>query len=247
MLLAAVLVIAPACAAAQEPPELARGEARLAAGDWSGALAILRRALPAAENDARLQSALARAYSELGEDAPEGSAAREADYRRALDAANRELELAPQSAQAHLDVAITTGKIATVSGAKTKLKLAPAVAEHARTALKLDPKMWQAHHVLGQWNLEIATLGGFKKFGASLIGHVPDASVEDAIVHFETARQLAPGSVRNALGLGRAYAEADRLEDARAELERGLALPPQEPRDPAIHREIRAELGELES
>ena len=33
----------------------------LAACDWSGALAILRRALPAAENDARLQSALARA------------------------------------------------------------------------------------------------------------------------------------------------------------------------------------------
>jgi Tfp pilus assembly protein PilF len=222
-----------------------RGQERLDRGDWSGALLVLKAGLPAGENDAALQSALARAYSEIGEDAPEGSNAQKSIFQQALDHAQKELALAPSLAQAHLDVSITTGKMARVSGAKTKLKLAPIVADEARKTIELDAKSWRAYHVLGVWNREIATLGGFKKFGASLMGGLPHATLEDAVTNLETARQLAPSSIRNHLELARTYEKAHRVNDARAEYEQALSLPPAEPRDGQLKREAKAELADL--
>jgi tetratricopeptide (TPR) repeat protein len=222
-----------------------RGQTRLDRGDWSGALSILKTAPPAGESDPALQSALSRAYSEIGEDTPAGSNAQEANYQQALDHAKKELQLAPNSAQAHLDLSITTGKLATVSGAGTKLKLAPIVADEARRTLELDPSNWRAYHVLGVWNREIATLGGFKKFGASLMGGLPKASLEDAISNLEKADSLAPGSIRNHLELARTYEKAKRDADARAQYQKAVSLPPSEPRDAELQRQARAELAEL--
>lgn len=226
---------------------VARGRARLDAGDWSGALLILRGGLPEGERDPALHSSLARAYSEIGEDAPAGSGAQEANFERALDHARKEVALAPNSSQAHLDVAIATGKLARVSGAKTKLRLAPTVASEARQAIRLDPANWQAYHVLGVWNREIATLGRFKKLGASLMGGLPGASLEDAIANLEKARELAPHSIRNHLELGRTYLKAKREKEGRAELEKAAALQPTEPRDRALQADARRELAELAS
>ena len=222
-----------------------RGQERLDRGDWNGTLLILKTGLPAGENDPALQSALARAYSEIGEDAPEGSDAQRSIFQQALDHAQKELALAPNSAQAHLDVAITTGKMARVSSARTKLKLAPVVADEARKTIAIDPNSWRAYHVLGVWNREIATLGGFKKFGASLMGGLPKASLEDAITNLETARRLAPSSIRNHLELARTYEKAHRVDDARGEYQQVLSLPPAEPGDGKLQREARAELAEL--
>jgi tetratricopeptide (TPR) repeat protein len=235
----------PASPAASVPDVVRRGQERLDKGDWNGALLILKSGLPAGENDPALQSALARAYSEIGEDAPEGSAAQQAIFQQALDHAQKELALAPNSAQAHLDVAITTGKMARVSGAKTKLKLAPVVADEARKTIAIDSNNWQAYHVLGVWNREIATLGGFKKFGASLMGGLPKASLDDAIANLETARRLAPTSIRNHLELARTYEKAHRLDDARSEYRQALSQPPAEPGDGELQRQARAELAGL--
>ncbi len=226
---------------------VARGRERLAVGDWAGALAVLEPGLEKGADDPELHSALARAYSELGEDAPRGGREQAERYRKALEHAQRGLDLAPDSPQAHVDVAVVTGKIAGVSGPRTKLRLAPAVAEHARRAIELDPGSWEAYHVLGEWNVQIATLGGLKRLGASLLGGLPEASLEEAVANFEKARELAPGSIRNRLALGRAYLEADREEEARAELEAAASLPPSEPRDPALQREARDELADLDS
>lgn len=242
-----LLASAPSPLAAQAGDVVARGRARLEAGDWSGALLVLRRGLSSGESSSALHSALARAYSEIGEDAPLGSSAQKANFANALDHARKGVELDPALAQAHLDLAVTLGKIAQVSGAKKKLELAPGVAEAARRAIRLDPDLWQAYHVLGVWNREIATVGGFKKLGASLMGGLPEASLEEAIANLETARRLAPSSIRNSLELGRTYLEADREEEGRAELTKAVRLPPSEPRDRALQREARRELAELDS
>jgi tetratricopeptide (TPR) repeat protein len=234
-------------ASAQQADVVARGQELIRMGRWDRALLVLRNGLPQRESDSELQRALSRAYSEIGEDAPAGSRAQKANFERALAHAKRSLELDPRSAQSHLDVAITTGKIARVSGAKRKLKLAPIVRDEATRALELDPSLWTAHHVLGVWHREIATLGGFKRFGASLLGDVPDASLEEAISHLEQARSLAPRSIRNELELGRTYVAAGQDEKARAELKTALALPPTEPRDSAMLREARRELEAIES
>ena len=119
------------------------------------------------------------------------------------------------------------------------------MADEARKTLELDPSNWRAYHVLGVWNREIATLGGFKKLGASLMGGLPKASLQDAITNLEKADSLAPASIRNHLELARTYLKAHRDSDARAEYQKTVSLSPSEPRDPQLQRQARAELADL--
>lgn len=216
-------------------------------GEWSAALALLRPAIEERRDDPAFQSALARTYAELADEVPPGSDAPDANLERAMAAARRAVRLAPDWGWAHLDLAAALGKLANASGPRTRVRLAPEVASEARRALELDPTLWQAHHVLGIWHREIATLGLFQQLGAALLGGVPDASLEESIAHLETATRLAPRIVRNRLQLGITYEEAGREAAARAELRRALELPPSEPRDRELQREARRRLEELEA
>ena len=244
LLLLATSVLPVESGSAQTKP-LVTARARLTASDWKGAIAALRGL--EGSDDAAVHLVLARAYSELADDVPGKSDVREAHLERALTHARRAVELTPRSGDAHLSLAVVNGKLAQLAGPRGRLKRADVVKAEAEEALRLDPSLWEAHHVLGIWHREIATLDTFKKLGASLLGGVPDASLEEAITHLETARRLAPNSIRNHLELGRTYLEADRDQDARKEFERAIALRPSEPRDPVLQREARRELADLGS
>ena len=80
--------------------------------------------------------------------------------------------------------------------------------------------------MLGRWHYEVASLGAATRFFVRIIyGGLPDASVDQAIVHLERAVALAPQTGPHHLELGFAYAAAGRTADARAAFNRGLALP----------------------
>lgn len=184
--------VAPSPTGAASPPPgtgppadalVLRARERLDWGDWSGALALLRPAMEERREDPAFQSALARAYSELGEDAAAGDDEQDGYVERAVVAARRAVQLAPEWGWPHLDLAAALGKLANAAGPRTRVRLAPEVAREARRALELDPDLWQAHHVLGVWHREIATLGLFEELGAALLGGVPDATLEESIAH----------------------------------------------------------------
>jgi tetratricopeptide (TPR) repeat protein len=106
------------------------------------------------------------------------------------------------------------------------------IREEADTALRLDPGLDYAWHVLGRWNYELANFNAALKFLASAIyGKLPDASNERAAECFEKAVALQPDRVIHHVELGRTYAALGQKQAALAELKIGLSLPSREKDD----------------
>ena len=147
---------------------------------------------------------------------------------------------------AQLGLAICYGRVAPFLDNKTKIAYSKLVKEHAEKAVKLDPSLDYGYHVLGAWNYELAGLNPILRAIAKLIyGEVPAASYEDAVKNFKKAIELAPQRVAHHIELGRTYAALGQTELARAELNKGLALPSREKDDPGTKERGRDALKKL--
>jgi len=165
---------------------------------------------------------------------------------KSLAYAERAVSVAPDDALAQLALAICYGRVAPFLDNKTKISYSKLVKEHAEKALKLDPSQDYAYHVLGAWNYELASLNPVLRVLAKLIyGELPSASYEDAVKNFKKAIELAPQRVAHHVELGRTYAALGQTALARAELNKGLALPNREKDDPGTKERGREALKKL--
>jgi tetratricopeptide (TPR) repeat protein len=174
------------------------------------------------------------------------NAAKKARAEKALDYARRAVALQPDNAVNVLSLAICHGKLAVFSDTRAKIEYSRLVKQEAERALALDPAYDWAHHVLGRWHYEIASLGGTARFFIRLIyGGLPPATFADAINHLEKAVSLAPRRVPHHLELGFALLAAGRKAEARASFARGLALPSVELYDESAKVRAREALEKL--
>ena len=165
---------------------------------------------------------------------------------KALDYAKRAEAADPASGLNQLGLAICCGRVAPYLDNKTKIAYSKLVKEHADKAVKLDPSLDYAYHVLGAWNFELAGLNPILRAVAKLIyGELPAASYEDAVKNFKKAVELAPQRVAHHVELGRTYAALGQKDLARAEIDKGLALPSREKDDPGTKERGREALKKL--
>lgn len=151
----------------------------------------------------------------------------------AVDYAKRAVEIDPRSAKAHLSLAITCGRLAPYLENKAKISHSKLVKEHAEKALSLEPSNSYAHHILGAWNYEMASISPILRAVATLVyGSLPAASMQQAELFFEKAVELEPSKVSHRIELGRTYAALNKKEKARVEISKGLSLPDREKDDP---------------
>jgi tetratricopeptide (TPR) repeat protein len=192
--------------------------------DPAAALELLKRADSLRPNDPFILQRISRQYSDstvLKATAEEKRPLAE----RALAYSQRAYMLDPKSAVNALSLAICYGKLGLYGDTRTKVDNARHIHEHATESLRLDPNYDWAHHVLGRWHLEVAALGGTKRFFVRMFfGGLPPASVSDAILHLERSVELAPETLGHHIELGFAYRAAGREADAQAAFARGLAL-----------------------
>jgi tetratricopeptide (TPR) repeat protein len=195
--------------------------------DSQKALTLFLQADKARPEDAFILQKIARQYSDSIVDLPASDLAeKKRRAELALSYAERAVALNPKSAENVLSLAVCHGTLAIYSDSRAKIRYSRLVKEEAERALALDPDYDWAHHVLGRWHYEVATLGTTTRFFVGIIyGGLPDASVDQAIVHLERAVALAPQTSPHHLELGFAYAAAGRTVEARAAFNRGLALP----------------------
>lgn len=166
----------------------------------------------------------------------------------ALDYSMLAVKFDPDNAENVLSLAICHGKLALYSDAKTKIEYSRLVKEEAERALALDPGYDWAHHVLGRWHHEVASLGATTRFFARLaFGGLPPASKAEAITHLEQAVALSPQTPAHHLELGFALLAASREANARAAFARGLALPSKEKHDEDAKARARRALDRLAS
>jgi len=196
------------------------------------------------ENAFTLQK-IAQQLSDLSLVVP-NEAAKKAQAVKALAYAKRAVALQPENAVNMLSLAICYGKMAVFSDTRAKIEYSRLVKLDAERALALDPAYDWAHHVLGRWHYEVASLGGATRFFIRLVyGGLPAASFDEAIAQLQNAVALAPTRVPHHLELGFAYLAAGRETEARASFSTGLTLPSVELYDDSAKERARSALAKL--
>ncbi|SEW53590.1 tetratricopeptide repeat protein [Chitinophaga arvensicola] len=146
-------------------------------------------------------------------------------FNLAKSYAQQALKVNPNSPESNLSMAIAMGRMALISGAKDKVAASKDVKKYAELAIKFNPSMAQAFHVLGKWNFEVANLNAFERGAAKMLfGGLPDGSLQNAIANYEKCRQLDPGFILNYYELARAYKADDQQEKAIDVLKKALTL-----------------------
>lgn len=138
---------------------------------------------------------------------------------RCLEYSKQALKVAPNQADPHLSMAIATGKFTEFMGNSDKIQASRTIKRHAEKALSLDPRSDYAHHMLGRWHQELASMGTASRAVAKVIyGGLPEASYQEALDHFAQARKLRPDRLIHQIEHGRTLAMMGKKEEARVEL-----------------------------
>ncbi len=215
--------------------------------DSAKALELFLQADIAKPDDAFILQKIARQYSDSIVDLPEAAITEK--KRRATEAlayAERAVALDPKNAVSVLSLAVCHGTLAVYSDTRTKITYSRLMKEEAERALALDPNYAWAHHFLGRWNYEVATLGGTTKFFVRIIyGGLPDASTAQAVAYLQRAVALEPSALSHHVDLGFAYLAASQKDQARACFTHGLAMPSVEKHDEIDKARARAALKTL--
>ena len=247
-LLALLLFTPRATSAASLEAEVEAGTAAYAAGSLEKSRAAFERAVRLDAHNFTALRWLARAESDLGEDA-RGEDQRKL-FANAVEHARAAVLAAPDSARGHLELAVALGRQALREGPRTRLALSREIKAETDRALAQDAGLGRAYHVRAMWNRKLAGLNFFERNVArAVLGGVPrGASMDNAVADFQKAVELEPGYVNHHLELARTYLEMKRKNDARRELEKTLALPAtSSPRDARYQNEARELLKKLNS
>jgi tetratricopeptide (TPR) repeat protein len=245
--LAALLavVLLSTSARADIPALIAEGDAFDAKLDNVHALQSYLEAEKLGAKDANTLYRIARQYALQMNDTTSDSTQRDLG-ETALVYAKRAIAADPKSAKAQLSAAVCYGRLVRFASSKEKVEYSRLIKEHADIALKLDPTDSYAWHILGVWNYELAKMGPFMRgFVKVVYGAIPPASNEEAARLLKKAVEIAPERVSHHVELGRAYLALGMKAEARAELERGLALPDREKDDPESKKRAREALAEI--
>ena len=167
---------------------------------------------------------IAKQYGDLMTETKDVTERKKLGYQ-SLYYSKKALETDADNADAHLSVAISTGKLTEFMGNKEKIEASRGIRREADIALRLDPRSDYAHHMIGRWNQELAGMNRATRAIAKVIyGGLPSASYQDALDHFAKARGLRPDRLIHQIEYGRTLAMLGRKGDARTELAKGMAM-----------------------
>ena len=209
------------------------------------ALQLLQQADKLRPDDVLILQKIARQYSDLVLEQP--SLEEKKRYAQtALEYSQRAFALNPKDPVSILSLAVCHGKLALYGDTRTKAQYSRLVQEEAAQALALDPNYAWAHHVLGRWHYEMATLDASSRFFLKLFYRaLPAASVSESIQHLQRATELEPGELNHWLELGFAYLAAGKPQKARTQWVNGLQLPSRGAQDESAKQRARDALAKL--
>ena len=235
----------PAHLAAADDALLRDALAAEARFDSQAALTLFLQAEALRPNDPFLLQKIARQYSDLDFDTPD-LAEKKRLCTTALTFAQRSVALDPTNPVNVLSLAICYGKLGSYSDTRTKIEYSRLVKDHALRALALDPAYDYAHHVLGRWHYEVASLGAATRFLVRLVyGGLPTASTAEAVRFLRRATELAPTLPAHRVELGFALLADGQTAAAKKTFEQSLVMPQREKYDDEARRRARAALAKI--
>jgi tetratricopeptide (TPR) repeat protein len=191
--------------------------------------------LPAEKLDpdnVRLLVRISREYRHLMSDASQAQEKLQLG-NTAVCYAERAVALAPDDPETHLALAISYGKRLPLEETKQQVANSRRIKIAVDKSIALNPTNDLSWQVLGRWYRGVADVSPLKRaLGQLRYGKLPSAKYEDAACCFEKAIALNPNRLMHCIELGRTYAQMGRDEDARAVINKGLAMPDTEKDDP---------------
>jgi len=213
--------------------------------DSKTALDLFLKANAAHPDDPVILQKIARQYSDLTFDLTD-SAEQKRYCLEALAYAKRSVALAPKDAVNVLSLGICYAKIGLYSDTRTKIENSRLVKDYAEQSLALDPNYSYAHHVLGQWHHEVASLGATTRLFVRLVyGGLPAASTAEGVKYLRRAVELSPQLPSHHAELGFALLADGQRDAAKREFEQTLALPQREKYDTESKRRAREALAKM--
>jgi tetratricopeptide (TPR) repeat protein len=142
--------------------------------------------------------------------------------------ARRAIEVNPQGADGHFNLARALGRTALSLGPRDKVKYATDVRAQAMDALRIDPNHPGALHVMGMWNAEVMRLSGPTRWiarnvlGGQVFG---SASWKNAVQFMEKAVAIDPTRISHHIDLAEIYRDTGDKTRAREQFQQVLSLP----------------------
>lgn len=146
--------------------------------------------------------------------------------KRALELGIKAIEANPQDAFGHVACCVSRGRLAVVSDNRSKARLARLAQEDVRRALELEPGNDVAHHLLGRWHYEMASVNAVVRtiihmlYGTALMA----GNYREAAASFERASALRPDMLIHRVELARSCLKLGQQQRAREELQLAVGL-----------------------
>ncbi|KAG2489299.1 hypothetical protein HYH03_012131 [Edaphochlamys debaryana] len=194
--------------------------------DFDEAIRCFERAVESEPDSAEYWARLSKLHSDRSF-MPNTSVSRQVELqKKAIEIGQKATEADPASAWGLVATCVSRGRLALHSDNRTKVSLARQAQDDVHRALQLEPDNDVAHHLLGRWNYEMASVNAVVRtiiqmiYGTALMA----GSYKEAALCFENATRLRPDMVIHRVELGRTYVRLGRLEEAARHLEESLLL-----------------------
>lgn len=166
-------------------------------------------------------------------------------YSAARTYAGIALRVNPNNSESNCVMAIALGRSSLNKGGREKINSIKEIKKFVDAAIKNDPKNFKAWHVLGRWHYEISILNGLERTAVKVFyGGLPEASLKESILAFETSQALTDGFILNYFEMAKAYNKNNQRGNAIAILTKMLSVPNQTEDDPIIKEDGRKLLKE---
>lgn len=172
---------------------------------------------------------------------------RERYFDKALDNAERALNLDDSLADVHFNYAVVLGRIAEDQSAEEAMEVSEKIREHSERALEIDPGHEGAMHVLGMWHKRMANLSFIERTAVNaLYGGVPDdVSKEKAKKYLSKAVEYEPEMLTYTFELAKFFSEEGDTDKAKKLFRKVIKMEPRFKNDPEIKQEAEELLSQL--
>ncbi len=168
-------------------------------------------------------------------------------YQKALEIAEKTLELYPDKGHSHYVYAVAKGRYADLEGTRDMIEASHEIEERIEKAIEKIPDYPPVWHLYGVWHSDIATANRAERTAASLISEgLPDDAEEDkAEKYLNKAIDMMPESILFRVDLAKHYLEIDETDKAREVLEEAASMEPKMMDDDDKKEEAKELLDEL--
>lgn len=143
----------------------------------------------------------------------------------ALQYSKRSIELDPNNVKCHKWYCASVGKMTKHVSIKQKIQFGQIFKKHVDIAIKLDPKDYLLHYMLGRFCYELSSLSWVeRKIANTVFGTIPTTSYEEALKELIACDRLKPQWKDNYFWVAKTLIAMKRNEHAKKWVNLGIGL-----------------------